>query len=163
MHLILKGKKMTLKLKKVLNRIAAFMLVVLGFSSCGNDGDDPIPDEYGTPFATYQLKGKITDQDGKPLNGIQVQLCLSGVKDNPISPLNTDEDGNYVYKPLLYYSSYGDIKIKITDVDGQANGGEFNTDSVMPTEMQLKQTKEGDGWDAGTYDVIADKKLTKKK
>lgn len=57
-HFILKG----------FNWILAGLLSLLGFSvtSCG------ATDEYGSPYAEYELKGKVTDMNGDPIQGIEI-------------------------------------------------------------------------------------------
>ena len=63
-HSILKG----------FNWILAGLLSLLGFSvtSCG------ATDEYGSPYAEYELKGKVTDMNGDPIQGIEINYggCL---------------------------------------------------------------------------------------
>lgn len=54
--------------------LSATLLPVLGFAGCGNPGDSP--DLYGTPTSDYQFKGRVTDADGKPVEGIKV---VSGI------------------------------------------------------------------------------------
>ena len=46
-----------------LNWILTTLLGFLGFSSCEDNGDDPgnIICMYGTPTASYTIKGKVTD------------------------------------------------------------------------------------------------------
>ena len=64
-----------------LNWILTTLLGFLGFSSCEDNGDDPgnIICMYGTPTASYTIKGKVTDQAGQALSDI---LILS-----PIPPM----------------------------------------------------------------------------
>lgn len=47
-----------------LNWILTTLLGFLGFSSCEDNGDDPgnIICMYGTPTASYTIKGKVTDR-----------------------------------------------------------------------------------------------------
>lgn len=49
--------------------LSATLLPVLGFAGCGNPGDSP--DLYGSPTSDYQFKGRVTDADGKPVEGIK--------------------------------------------------------------------------------------------
>ena len=52
------------------NKILAGLLSLLGFSlaACDKIGAD----EYGCPYADYEIKGKVVDENGKAINGIQV-------------------------------------------------------------------------------------------
>ena len=67
-----------------LNWILTTLLGFLGFSSCEDNGDDPgnIICMYGTPTASYTIKGKVTDQAGQALSDIHPVLILS-----PIPPM----------------------------------------------------------------------------
>lgn len=58
------------------NALAASLLSLLGFSSCGENG--PWGDEpalYGTPTASYEAKGNITAEDGTPVEGIKAIIA----------------------------------------------------------------------------------------
>lgn len=125
------------------------MLSVLGVSSCF-----PVL-MYGTPTSTYKLKGTVSDETGKGINNIQVEVCqdFKNVKDqvildNPrqhIVTVYTDAHGKFeTDQPAFPYSS---IKLIFEDVDGEENGGEFQKDSLsFKTEF-----KGGKGWDSGTF------------
>lgn len=54
-------------------RVWAGFLALLGFASC-NSNEDPgdIPLEYGTPTVGFQVQGVVTDEEGNPLEDIQV-------------------------------------------------------------------------------------------
>ena len=44
-------------------------------------------------------------------------------------------------------------KLIFNDIDGEANGGTFKSDSVCMKDMESKQIKKGDGnWYLGTYE-----------
>lgn len=62
---------MKIRITNLYNVMAASLLSLLGFSSCDSEGGDE-PCLYGTPRATYNIKGKVIDTDGKPINGIKV-------------------------------------------------------------------------------------------
>lgn len=148
------------KLMKVMNGIAALLLVILGLSSCDTNHD---AGEVGTPSAVYKVKGTITDQDGKPINGIKVVVSVPDIEDDNSLTSTTDEDGNYSCKQFTSYSSVSSMKLKLTDVDGQTNGGEFNNDSIMPAELKYKYIPKSSSVDKIIVEVTADKTLTKKK
>ena len=62
-----------------LNWILTTLLGFLGFSSCEDNGDDPgnIICMYGTPTASYTIKGKVTDQAGQALSDLQIIVSES--------------------------------------------------------------------------------------
>ena len=53
-------------------------------------------------------------------------------------------------------------KLIFNDIDGEANGGTFKSDSVCMKDMESKQIKKGDGnWYLGTYEYNMEIKLSK--
>ena len=108
-HSILKG----------FNWILAGLLSLLGFSvtSCG------ATDEYGSPYAEYELKGKVTNMNGDPIQGIE--LNYGGIYNNVLfssyisemykSP-QTQKDGSYDIK--FEDSPMGIVRIIAKDIDG---------------------------------------------
>lgn len=83
--------------------------------------------EYGTPTADFELKGIVTDkQTDKPIEGIQV------VRLNPSSDLwedtvYTNLRGKYEFHFQDFSVADQYFEIKVEDVDGSVNGGEFKT------------------------------------
>lgn len=108
------------------------MLSLLGFGavSCeGLNGGGNL-DAYGVPFREYQMSARVVDAEGKPIPGIKVSHGVS--QDNPKSfeyVTITDSDG--------FFSGYvdeGSTYLCFEDVDGEENGGEFETKYVEVTE-----------------------------
>ena len=60
-------------------------LALLGFTGCSDVSD--APNLYGTPSVDYRVLGTVTDEEGKPLEGIQV------VMENPYAWYYYDENG----------------------------------------------------------------------
>ncbi len=83
-----------------INRCLAAVLAVLGFQTTGCAMKYGVVEptvEYGTPWADYQVQGKVTDQEQAPLKDIQVVLEFSkygGYSDT----LYTDENGEYKFQ-----------------------------------------------------------------
>ena len=135
-HSILKG----------FNWILAGLLSLLGFSvtSCG------ATDEYGSPYAEYELKGKVTNMNGDPIQGIELNY---GGK----SP-QTQKDGSYDIK--FEDSPMGIVRIIAKDIDGPENGS-FETDSI---DVKIEGFEGGKSWFHGKAEVnIPDIKLKEKK
>ena len=51
------------------NALAATLLSLLGFSSCGSEIDEPCL--YGSPTSSFHAKGNVTAEDGTPIKGIK--------------------------------------------------------------------------------------------
>jgi putative lipoprotein (rSAM/lipoprotein system) len=120
------------------------LLTVLGFSTaCEQKADEygsPIVTEYGTPHATFIVKGQIQSQENlKAIPNIQVIMGY----DTSYS----DENGNYEAKNGDFPKDQTFL-LKFNDIDGVSNG-EFNSlDSVI--EFKSPIYIEGDGkWYSG--------------
>ena len=80
------------KVKNVWLRCSAWLLnsilLLLGFSSCDSNGSEM----YGTPYATYSLKGKVVDAQKQPIPDIEVKIKIGncGVYYSPIASLKTN-------------------------------------------------------------------------
>ena len=59
-------KRMHLQLLKKANCVLASLLMLLGFSCTDDEGEGPIICEYGTPYANFQIKGKVVDTNLTP-------------------------------------------------------------------------------------------------
>ena len=57
-----------------MNKLWMLLLSLLGFAGC----DEPQEDMYGTPYAEYTVKGRVTDAAGTPIAGIEVRRPFWG-------------------------------------------------------------------------------------
>lgn len=154
-------KKM--KQKKVLEQSLCGVLALLGFAACAETSV-----EYGTPTMDFWVRGKVISDDGKALKDIQVIVKNENAYYN-------DEEGELVrMNDTIYTDSGGEFvsqmmrdgwvdtkKLIFNDIDGEANGGTFKSDSVCMKDMESKQIKKGDGnWYLGTYEYNMEIKLS---
>lgn len=162
---------MKVKLNHWYNWMTGVLLSLLGFSSCSkNEIDDPGNDIclYGTPTTHYIIKGKVTDTDGKPINGVKVEANDTyGDRRRPLTEsVYTDEKGEYSANGVgISSDGQGNILLEVTfeDVDGEANGGTFANDTVRGKDMTIEKVKDGDGaWNRGTYEITANKTMKRK-
>lgn len=140
------------------NRALSGMLALLGFVSCTNDANDDDPNgggmlEYGSPYATYEVKGKVIDKKNR--TGIpQIQVLMGmeretpeGKKFYPFSkPVHTDDNGEFIIADGGHFGTI-DYEILAKDIDGEANG-------VFENEMKDISFKDiklegGKGWYKG--------------
>ena len=155
-------KKM--KQKKVLEQSLCGVLALLCFAACAETSV-----EYGTPTMDFWVRGKVISDDGKALKDIQVIVKNENAYYN-------DEEGELVrMNDTIYTDSGGEFvsqmmrdgwvdtkKLIFNDIDGEANGGTFKSDSVCMKDMESKQIKKGDGnWYLGTYEYNMEIKLSK--
>lgn len=163
---------MKVKLTHWYNWMTGVLLSLLGFSSCNkNEIDDPGNNIclYGTPTTHYIIKGKVTDTDGKPINGVKVEANDTyDDRRRPLTdePVYTDEKGEYSANAWgISSDGQGNILLEVTfeDVDGEANGGTFANDTVRGKDMTIEKVKDSDGaWNRGTYEITANKTMKKK-
>ena len=82
---------------------------------------------YGTPYDELEpfdsVEGFVVTTDMKPIQNIRV-----GVEGRNVL---TDEQGHFFIESP--YNFYGDVLLTATDIDGEANGGDFGTESVTVT------------------------------
>lgn len=147
---------------KFIRAIFVAILGLLGFAACGDD-PDLRPSAYGSPTADYKYMGTVTDEDGNPIEGINV--VMSGMVNNtPLASLTlkTDKDGKFSTITMSTSRTYVRT-IDFVDVDGPANGGDFESQTITLKEMEVNQVKEGDNsWYLGEFEYSADIKLKKK-
>jgi putative lipoprotein (rSAM/lipoprotein system) len=118
---------------------------------------EDMPAEYGTPIVEFSVKGRVVDADSNPIPNIEVSWG------NMYGKTVTAEDGTFEYRNEEIGFEMNDVTLTFTDVDGEENGGDFETEEV---QVPLTQTDPGDGnWDCGEYAaedvvVVLDRKTT---
>lgn len=99
---------------------------------------------YGTPMVEFSVKGRVVDADSNPIPNIEV--TWGG---NMYGKAVTAEDGTFEYTNEGMDEDMSQVVLTFTDVDGEENGGDFETEEV---QVSLTQTDPGDGgWDFGDY------------
>ena len=118
---------------------------------------EDMPAEYGTPIVEFSVKGRVVDADSNPIPNIEVSWG------NMYGKTVTAEDGTFEYRNEEIGFEMNDVTLTFTDVDGEENGGDFETEDV---QVPLTQIDPGDGnWDCGDYAatdvvVVLDRKAT---
>jgi putative lipoprotein (rSAM/lipoprotein system) len=124
------------------------------------------PVEYGTPHADFIIKGRVMDESGTPVQGIKTSLKKVFENNNKhyalgVDSVQSDVSGNYQLKSTDRQNQYD--KVIVEDIDGEANGGEFLSDTLDVDYNKAVKTKDGDGkWYLGIYEITQDVKLKKK-
>ena len=155
---------MKTKIYRLYGAVLAVLLSVLGFSSCSKE---EMMEEYGSPHADFIMQGTVTDEQGNEINGILVsaeryQDFNDGRYWFNLFSKKTDYFGEYyLYFENLLGSKY--TKLIVQDVDGEANGGEFASDTLDIDYESAEQIKKGDGnWYEGTFRITQNIQLKKK-
>lgn len=156
---------MDTKKKMTVRRLLSGALVLLGFTSCSNneDGNGEITYAYGTPYTRFQVKGKVTSETDEPLKGIRV-VVRTEWNNHPMlaDTVYTDAQGEFKTQELGG-STIAEQKVYFDDVDGDANGGSFKSDSISLKEMKPEKLEEGSGWNKGTFEFSTETPVKLKK
>ena len=111
-----------------MKRFLYFLIAALGFGSvsCEESGfRGGNLDAYGVLHVDFHITTRVVDQEGNPINGIEVSMGSTAEDFTPIG--QTDENGLYT----LTLKEYPTREVmRFTDIDGEANGGEFMDKSV---------------------------------
>ena len=156
---------MKVRFNRWYNAVLSVLLGLLGFESCDSEGGGMV-EEYGCPSADYIIKGIVTDEAGTPVQGIKTVVKeipdyypeYAYSKDSTL----TDVAGKYQVNTRLSVGHQWD-RLVVQDIDGEANGGEFLSDTIDISKLEAKKIGEGDGnWNDGKYEIQYDVKLKKK-
>ena len=157
-------KKINDRLNILLRRIGASLLTVLGFVSCSSLDEETVSEygelsqfraAYGVPSAAYRIKGTVKNSSGKPIPGIMVTASYSKTEfgyNNDI--VYTDSKGKFLSEVRTFPTNT--VWLKFQDIDGEANLGYFETQTITVTP---KQVQKGDGWYQGGYEASVSVKL----
>ena len=144
-------KKIYRPLIKGTNWVLAGLLSLLGFSNCKK-----IPYEYGVPWGSYAIQGKVTDKaTDEPIQGIEVRLVYPPHLSFPPSENVTDNNGDFKLPDVVFVDS---IPLIATDIDGEKNGL-YRADTIYVDYGNAKHIGGGDGWFQGELVATADFKL----
>ena len=147
----------------------ALLFSLLGLGGCEAIEEIGIQEAmYGSPYAHYSVKGTVTDENGNPIENLEVRLYGVATYEgrdyavpNPLEPVKTDRQGTYHLE--MSGRIFTTVQVNVNDVDGAANGGEFASDSLRnSTFMFLKDKDDKSAWSVGNADIsMPDIKLKK--
>lgn len=157
---------MRVRFNRWYNAVLTTLLSILGYGCSSDESLDMYgsPVEYGSPHADYIVKGTITNESGTPVQGIKTSL--KEVSENVktaygIDSVQTNATGDFQLKYTGMERK--SIKLIVEDIDGEANGGEFLSDTLDIDYDNAVKVKEGEGrWYQGKFEVSQDVKLKKK-
>ena len=90
--------------------------------------------KYGMIEAEYEINGTVTDKMGKPIQNIRV-----------IREGHFKIDTMYTNSQGKFHSKIGFHHLAIEDIDGEANGGEFETQKINVEFTDADLVKKGRG------------------
>lgn len=173
---------MKIQFLKVKNWLLLSLMGVFGITACHstkevaqqpvnvNNDDGPVAQPrprgemavmYGVPTMNFVVKGKVVDEQGQAVKGIQVTLVNQSVD---VTPEYLQEDNPYVrdyFKRVAdttdvqgrFTSSVTDVpveaqRILVRDIDGKSNG-QYEDQMLDVDFSDAQQSKAGKGWDRG--------------
>lgn len=159
---------MKVRFNRWYNAVLTALLSLLGYSCSLDEPTEYGPNimEYGCPSVDYIVKGIVTDETGNPIQGIKTTLKQGWQTDEGpyvfvVDSIQTSESGNYQLKSEGVPGEQN--KLIVEDIDGEANGGDFLSDTLDIDYDKAVKTKDGDGgWYDGVYEIVQNVKLKKK-
>ena len=73
----------------------------------------------------------------------------------------TDEKGEFSGLTTIA-SSLNKLTVEFRDIDGEANGGEFDSQNLVENDFDKKQVQDADGWSTGEFELSRTVKLKRK-
>ena len=145
------------RISKIYRTLLSALLSLLGFS-CGllnfpvEYGTSPA--EYGTPRATYKAKGVVVSEaDDSPIKGIHIELYGDAQNFWSTASASTNSDGSFSLSGDGFPMSNQKLYVKLTDVDGEENGGLF-VEMEIEADYTNKPFTGGSGnWYSGQAEV----------
>lgn len=134
-------------------------MALLGFSSCSGILD--VPCEYGCPNSDFKTVLNVSDESGKPIQGIQIISNYKYPNDSELNKsdtLYTDSNG-MAGKTVNLITVPDRVGFTFNDVDGDENGGNFT--SVSISDSDIVRTKKSSGWYEGEFTVTVNEVLKK--
>ncbi len=107
-------------MKKIIDRLASGLLVLLGFSAASCDGSEKLV-MYGTPTANYKIKGKVVDSAAPTVGIPGIRIILKAKSYRP-DTLYSASDGTFLYQAVRDLGPTSELPVRLEDVDGAANG-----------------------------------------
>ena len=135
---------------RVLARVNVLLGAVLALFGLGCEG---CAKKYGSPYATYQYEGSVTNEQQQPLKDIQVTIKAPKYNNEPIArPVFTEEDGRFRGE------TWGETTIDTLNVVFTDTTQVYQTDS---TQMVVKWEKSREEWCAGECEFEVNMQLKK--
>ena len=144
---------MKTKCLKGINALLAFLLGLLGFSSC------EVRCDYGVPSGDLTFEGKVTNEEQETLEGIQVVRCGGWQDDIPQMYWEEYADTLYTNSSGEFYRELkGDFPLKCQKITVTDPSGTYESKDTIVTV----QYKGGHGWYEGRANLKLNFTLKKK-
>ena len=140
------------------NGMMSGALVLLGFTSCDENSTGTGRCEYGTPYAKYEIKGKVMGEDRQVVSDARILVKnMAPPTDNSRTrvvssdTVYTKENGEYLYQNTI--TGYQNFRVVCEDLTGA-----YEADSM---DIKMNPTG-GSGWYEGKDNKEVNFELKKK-
>lgn len=139
---------MLLKIRNLYSGVLSLLVMLLGFGGCSDEKSNWV--EYGTPYATFKIKGKVVSEETRaPVKGIQVKVkgVVYPLK-GEVADVYTDDKGEFIASGSTIGAQEIDLDIIFSDVDGEENGSFSGRTVDLKISEEDYKNKEG-RWHVG--------------
>ncbi|MBP5457050.1 MAG: radical SAM-associated putative lipoprotein [Paludibacteraceae bacterium] len=140
-------KSISISTKETINKVILYLLGLIGLFNCESCND--IVDEYGCPTADYTFKGKVIDENGLPIEGVNIIIDL-----------------DYYHKDSTQTNKEGEYDIEVDNVSPNIPTLSFRHWDYEPFDTTITRKdyefKDGHGWYEGMANVEVNVTLKKK-
>lgn len=148
---------------KIYDKIIVALLGITGFfTACTDPYIGGGIAEYGVPHADFEIKGVVKNREtGEAIDKIRV---IRQERDYPEygDTIYTDGKGEYRFEFYGFPYEENKFKLKIEDIDGGENGGDFVTKELEIVFTNNDKVENSSGWYEGKYKKTIDIELDKK-
>lgn len=156
---------MKVRFNRWYHAVLTTLLAMLGFSCDGLDNEEKVM--YGAPTPHYYINGTVTDQAGTPIEGIKTSLKQVYKSDDftevsGLDSMQTNNMGFYEFQ-CTPWMILRNVKLIVEDINGEANGGEFLSDTLDVDFDKAVLTKGvKNSLDVQYYQIVQDVKMKRK-
>lgn len=142
------------------SKLIALFSAALGIIAPGCQNDLDKPCMYGTPYADYEIKGLVTNEENEPLENIEVTIGYKETTQGEffplrMEPLYTGKDGKFQSDIFnTFPGTY--LTLKFEDKEGI-----YQARTASGTFKFVEDKKKDNPWYAGRATAEVNVKLTK--
>lgn len=151
-------KKISLSLSSLLSIILSSIISLLGFTSCNDDKNNVLM--YGAPYGDFEVKGTVTDNEGKPVKDAQVITRPTSIsyEENQYADYH-NSDTTYTDASGKYSISRDDVYFNYLRIIVHPKDNNLESDSIR---HHLKFVGGDHGWYEGKATITQDFSLKAK-
>ena len=137
---------MKVRFNRWYNAVLTALLSMLGFASCSSGEEEEyfVP-EYGVVIPNIEWRGVVTNEAEAPIQGIStlVKYAIMDYNDPSkvdyytVDSVSTDANGRFAVR--VPEDIMGNYKLILKDVDGETNGGTFQSDTLTLTDLVAEE------------------------